>query len=68
MIAEQDRGALETLLGQMRRIHAELNDRHAGVCVLHLEAAVASLESHLRRKGLSAAVTEQTSAAAGHTA
>ena len=57
MIVDQDRVALEALLRQMRSIHIELNDRHAGVCVLHQEAAIASLESHLRRNDPSPAVS-----------
>jgi hypothetical protein len=47
-----DRSALVALLDRMRAIHSELSVRHAGVCVLHLEAAIASLESHVRRDGV----------------
>ena len=43
--------SLETMLDQMRTIHGELAERHAGLCVLHLDAAIASLESHIRRAG-----------------
>ena len=48
-----DREALEALLARMRAIHAQLTERHAGVCVLHLDAAIAALESCLRRNGAS---------------
>lgn len=49
-----DRQALLALLAQMRDLHGELTQYHAGVCVLHLEAAIAALESHLRRNGAAA--------------
>ena len=42
--------ALEALLDRLRRIHAELARRNGGVAVLHTEAAVATLESHIRRQ------------------
>lgn len=45
--------SLEALLGQIRAIHDELADRHAGLAVLHMDAAGAALESHIR--GLRAA-------------
>lgn len=45
-----DLRVLETSLVQMRAIHSELAARHAGLCVLHLDAAIAALESHLRRQ------------------
>ncbi len=48
-----DKRALLALLEQMRGIHAELSARHAGVCVLHLDASIAALESHIRRGGMS---------------
>lgn len=41
--------SLEVLLGQIRAIHDELADRHAGLAVLHMDAASAALESHIRR-------------------
>jgi hypothetical protein len=41
--------SLEVLLGQIGAIHDELADRHAGLAVLHLDAAGAALESHIRR-------------------
>jgi hypothetical protein len=41
--------ALHALLAQMRSIHGNLDRHDAGICVLHLEAAIAALESHLRR-------------------
>lgn len=53
MIPAEDRTALETLLTQMRSFHGELANQQAGICVLHLEAAIAALESHLTRNGVS---------------
>jgi|GEM_PF-2290073 len=41
--------ALRALLAQIRPIYDELAGRRAGVGVLHLEATIAALESHLRR-------------------
>ena len=49
----EDREALHALLAQMRTVHAALTERRAGICVLHLEAAIAALEGHLRRNGAS---------------
>ena len=42
--------SLETLLGQIRTIHEELAERHAGLAILHMDAAMAALESHIRRQ------------------
>jgi hypothetical protein len=42
--------ALENLLSRMRALYTEMSCYHGGVSLLHLEAAVASLESHLRRQ------------------
>jgi hypothetical protein len=42
----------------MRLIHERLAEQIAGTCVLHLEAAIAALESRLRRD---AAASEQPS-------
>ncbi len=42
--------SLEGLLGQIRTIHEELAERHAGLAVLHMDAAMAALESHIRRQ------------------
>ena len=53
MMTPADREALEALMAQMCAIHAHLTEHHAGVCVLHLDAAIAALESHLRRNGVS---------------
>jgi hypothetical protein len=44
-----DTRSLEVVLGQIRAIHDELADQHAGLAVLHLDAASAALESHIRR-------------------
>ena len=46
-----DREALQALLAQMQDIHQSLSEIHAGICVLHLDAAIAALESHLLRNG-----------------
>ena len=35
---------------QMRQIHEALSERHAGLAVLHLDAAIAALESHVCRQ------------------
>lgn len=48
MLVTADRSALEALLGKMRAIHAELDELPAGVALLHLDAAVAALESRLQ--------------------
>ena len=53
MISAEERHALEALLARMRTIHEELGAYHPGICVLHLAAAIAALESHLRRDGAS---------------
>jgi len=42
---------LQALLAQLQDTHRTLADRQAGVCVLHLDAAVGALEGHLRRDG-----------------
>lgn len=44
--------ALERLRGQMRTMYRELSAYRGGVSLLHLEAAVASLESYLQRQRL----------------
>ena len=49
-MAVEELRALEVLLERMRALYAEMNAYHGGVALLHLEAAVASLESHLRRQ------------------
>lgn len=40
--------ALEAALERMRTLYDEMSGYHSGVALLHLEAAIASLESHLR--------------------
>jgi hypothetical protein len=42
--------ALEALLERLRELYDELKLLNGGVAVLHTEAAVAALESHLRRQ------------------
>ena len=46
--------ALERLLDRMRALYDEMSGYRGGVSLLHLEAAVASLESHLQRQRLAA--------------
>lgn len=46
--------ALQNLLERMRTLYTEMSRYHGGVSVLHLEAAVASLESHLHRQKIAA--------------
>ena len=46
--------ALEGILERMRALYDEIAAYHGGVSVLHLEAAVTSLESHLRRQQIAA--------------
>lgn len=53
-MAVEEIHALETLLERMRALYADMSAYHGGVSLLHLEAAVASLESHLRRQRLAA--------------
>ena len=47
-MGDSDIPSLEAILGQMRAIHDELADYHAGLAVLHIDAAGAALESHIR--------------------
>lgn len=54
-MAIEEFGALESLLERMRAIHGEMSGYHGGISLLHLEAAVASLESHLNRERLASA-------------
>lgn len=42
-----DHAPLTALCAQMQLIQFDLAARHAGVCVLHIEAAIAALESRL---------------------
>lgn len=57
--------ALEVILGQIRAIHDELAVHHAGVAVLHMDAAGAALESHLRRLRAADEASSPAKAAAG---
>ena len=41
--------ALDALLARLRAVYDELKQLNGGVAVLHAEAAIAALESHLRR-------------------
>ena len=40
---------LETQLARLKSIFASISQVNAGVAVLHLEATIAALESHLRK-------------------
>jgi hypothetical protein len=53
-MANEELRALEELLERMRALYAEMSGYHSGIALLHLEAAVASLESHLRSQRLAA--------------
>jgi hypothetical protein len=53
-MAIEELSALEGLLARMRTLYAEMSAHHGGVALLHLEAAIASLESHLRNQRLAA--------------
>lgn len=57
--------SLEVILGQIRAIHDELADRHAGLAVLHMDAATAALESHIRRLRAAEPAAESVHASAG---
>lgn len=46
-----ERAALMALLAQMRDTYDEFSELHAGISVLHLDAAIAALESRLRTPG-----------------
>jgi hypothetical protein len=46
--------ALEALLVRLRAVYDELKQLNGGVAVLHAEAAIAALESHLRRQRVAA--------------
>ena len=39
---------------RLRAVYDELKRHNGGVAVLHAEAAIAALESHLRRQGIAA--------------
>ncbi len=49
-MATEEVNALERLLERMRALYSEMGGYHGGVSLLHLEAAVVSLESHLHRQ------------------
>lgn len=57
--------SLEVILGQIRAIHDELADRHAGLAVLHMDAAMAALESHIRRQRAAGNAAPQIEASVG---
>ncbi len=49
-MAYEEVRALEGLLERMRSLYTEMTAYHGGVSLLHLEAAVESLECHLSRQ------------------
>lgn len=55
-----DHAPLTALCAQMQLIQFDLAARHAGVCVLHLEAAIAALESRLMAPPPSLAAARRT--------
>ena len=59
-MTNSDLPVLEASLTQMRVIHSDLAARHAGLCVLHLDAAIAALESQIRRQRNDLAVLTPT--------
>lgn len=65
VMGTSDIRSLEALLGQIRAIHDELAVRHAGLAVLHMDAAGAALESHIRRLRADENVPPPAEAAAG---
>ena len=50
IVAIDELRALEALLERLRELYDELKLLNGGIAVLHTEAAVAALESHLRRQ------------------
>lgn len=53
-----DRQSLHILLDRLSAIHHDLAEAGAGLATLHTEAAVAALESLIRRMDAAPAVTE----------
>lgn len=51
MILAEDQARFEALLPDLHALGHTLAARHAGPRVLHLDAAIAALEGHLRRGG-----------------
>lgn len=51
-----DLATFEAALARLREVNSLLDGANAGVCLLHLDACIAALESRIRRHGLS---TEQ---------
>lgn len=49
-MAYEEVRALESLLDRMRTLYAEMTAYHGGISLLHLEAAVESLEIHLHHQ------------------
>lgn len=53
-MATEQRSELDALLDRLRAIYDELRLLNGGVAVLHTEAAIAALESHLRKQRVAA--------------
>jgi hypothetical protein len=53
-VSSDEYEALEALLTRLRAVYEELKQLNGGVAVLHAEAAIAALESHLRRQRVAA--------------
>lgn len=49
-----DLATFELAIARLREVDALLDDTDAGVCLLHLEACIAALESRIRRHGMTA--------------
>lgn len=49
-----DLAAFQAALAQLRDVNARLDKTDAGVCLIHLDAAIAALESRIRRHGMTA--------------
>ena len=49
-----DLATLEAALLRLREVDALLDNTDAGVCLIHLDACIAALESRIRRFGMTA--------------
>lgn len=63
-MSPSDRATLHLLLAQMRTIHDDLTELHAGICLLHIEAAIAALEVRLQRSSPTRQDQQHSSASA----
>lgn len=51
---KNDLATFEVALARLREVDTLLDDTAAGVCLIHLEACIAALESRIRRHGMTA--------------